>query len=75
MRIIVPSLVLTASAIVLSGIVILMVHYATGIDVQVLVVDPAAEVDLAPYVGIFTYIGVLIVWSGATVSFMIGLLS
>lgn len=60
----------TALAIALSAILILAVHYLTEINVLVLIVDPAAEVGLAPYVGVFTYIGVLTLWSGVTVSLL-----
>jgi hypothetical protein len=63
-------LVVAAVVVVTSGAIIVAVHYATDINVLVLVVDPAAEVGLAPYVGVFSYIGILILWSGATVSLL-----
>lgn len=57
-----------AVAIVLSGVLIVFLHFLTSLDILVLIADPAAEVGLAPYVGVFTYLGVLVLWSGATSS-------
>lgn len=72
---ILPWLALTAVVIVISGVLIITVHYQTGVNVQVLVVEPIAEAGLAPYVGVFTYIGVLALWSGATVSLLAAMLA
>jgi hypothetical protein len=63
-------LAVAAAIVIISGAIIVAVHYATDINVLVLVVDPAAEVGLAPYVGVFSYIGILILWSGATASLL-----
>lgn len=60
--------------VAISGVAILLVHYLTHINVLVLTVDPAAEVGLAPYVGVFSYIGILAMWSGATVAIFTALL-
>lgn len=73
-RTVIPWVVLTFVVVVLSGIAILLVHYLTDINVLVLTVDPAAEVGLAPYVGVFSYIGILAMWSGATVAVFTALL-
>lgn len=67
---VVPWFVFTLAVLFVSGAIIIAVHYLTEVNVLVLIVDPAAEVGLAPYVGVFTYIGVLALWSGATVSLL-----
>lgn len=65
-----PWISFTLAVLLVSGVIILLVHYGTGANVEVLTVDPAAEVGLAPYVGVFSYIGILCLWSAATVGLM-----
>lgn len=63
------TLMSVAAAIVFAvALAILAVHYLTDINVLVLTVDPAAEVGLAPYVGVVSYVGILALWSGASVA-------
>lgn len=65
-----PWIVFTLAVLFVSGVIVLLVHFGTGVNVEVLTVDPAAEVGLAPYVGVFSYMGILFLWSAATVGLM-----
>jgi hypothetical protein len=62
-----PWVVFTLVVLFVSGVILLLVHYGTGVDIELLTVDPAAEVGLAPYVGVVSYLGILFLWSAASV--------
>lgn len=64
------SVIVTAVVLVIAGLIVVAVHYGTEVNVLVLTVDPVAEVGLAPYVGVFSHIGVLLHWSAATVALL-----
>lgn len=63
----VPWVLFTSLALFVSAVIVLLVHYGTDVNVEVLTVDPAAEVGLAPYVGVVSYVGILFLWSAATI--------
>lgn len=61
-------LALTLTIAATTASVFLVVHYATSVNVEVLTVDPVAEVGLPSYVGVFSHLGVLVLCAAASIS-------
>lgn len=53
--------------IVILGLLVVMLDSATRMNVKDLFVDPVAKGNLSAHVGVFSHLGVLALWSGATV--------
>lgn len=67
-----PVFVLVGGAIVVLGAIILIVYYTTHINVHHLVADPSEIAFLPEYTGVYSYLGVLILWTAAVLSVVTG---
>jgi hypothetical protein len=57
---------IVAAFVVAVGIVVFFLHATTRMNVKDLFVDPAAKAQLGSHVGVFSHLGVLALWTGAT---------
>lgn len=48
------------------GLLVVVLHTSTRMNVKDLFVDPTAKANLAAHVGVFSHLGVLALWTGAT---------
>lgn len=52
------------------GVIVLLVHFTTHVNVREIMSDPAETALLPEYAGLYSYIGVLLLWTGAVVGFI-----
>lgn len=63
------------AAVVLALFAVLaLLHETRGVDVRVLLRDPAETANIPEYAGAYMYAGVLLLWTAGIVSVMVGLL-
>lgn len=60
--------------VVTVGLLTFVLDRETGLNVKDLFLDPALKAGLGPHLGLFSHLGVLALWSGATVAFSTALL-
>ena len=73
-RALLPTLALLAALIVLAGIILIMLHYNSDENVTMLVKDPREFTGLPFRAGVYSNLGLLLLWSAAVISFVFGVL-
>lgn len=63
-------LALVLGTVFLLGVVILIIYYSSDVNVRVILSDPAETALLPEYAGLYSSIGVLVLWSASIVGFL-----
>ena len=61
---------LVLGIVFLLGVVILLIYYTTDVNVRVILSDPAETALLPEYAGLYSSIGVLVLWTAAVLGFV-----
>jgi hypothetical protein len=69
-----PTFISIAGLVFSLGVVILIVYATTHINVHHLVADPSEIAFLPEYTGVYSYLGVLVLWTAAVLSVVAGYL-
>lgn len=72
-RALVPTLALLSGLMVVAGLILVAVHYSSDENVTMLVKDPREFTNLSFRTGIFSNVGILVLWSVTVISFSFGL--
>ena len=63
-------LALVCGVVILLGVVILVIYYTTDVNVRIILSDPAETALLPEYAGLYSSIGVLVLWTAAIFGFV-----
>lgn len=63
-------LALVLGTVFLLGVVILVIYYSSHVNVRVILSDPAETALLPEYAGLYSSIGVIVLWTAAIVGFV-----
>lgn len=74
LRPVLPGLAVVIGIVLILGVIILFVHYGTNADISLFLADPAEKSGLPAYAGVFTFAGILLWWTAATVAAISALL-
>lgn len=72
LRALIPTLALVSAVIMFAGLILIVVHYSSDRDVTMLVKDPREFTGLPFRSGVYSNVGILVLWSVAVICFIFG---